>query len=66
MSQKNDIQIEIESVLASKGTNTNKLEHELGLTKNTLGNMLRRGSVRYDVVKTLAKAIGKRIVWVDL
>lgn len=68
-----NIKNEIKSYLAATGTTmtelVERLNKELPENKQTsvqnLSNKLSRGSLRYDEAHEIARAIGKRITWVD-
>ena len=68
-----NIKNEIKSYLAATGITmtelVERLNNDLPEDKKTsvqnLSNKLSRGSLRYDEAQQIAKAIGKRIAWID-
>ncbi len=68
-----NIKNEIKSYLAATGITmtelverlNNDLPEEKKTSVQNLSNKLSRGSLRYDEAQQIAKAIGKRIAWID-
>ena len=53
-----DIKNEIKAVIYESGFTLNEVAEKLGISDTSLSNMLSRRSIRYDVAKKVADAIG--------
>lgn len=57
----NSIKDEIKGALKKAGYSMLKMDRALGLPKCSIGMMLHRGTIRYDIVKKIARILGKEI-----
>ncbi len=53
-----DIKNEIKAVIYESGHTLHQVAEALGISSTSLSNMLSRRSIRYDVAKQIADAIG--------
>jgi|ETNvirnome_6_100_1030635.scaffolds.fasta_scaffold29581_3 tetrahydromethanopterin S-methyltransferase subunit G len=57
----NEIKKEIKIAVFLSGKTLSSVSKDIGISLGNLSNMLRRGSIRYEVVKKIGKSIGKDI-----